>query len=47
LLGSHGGLIYNKLGDIIFMGCLLVFYGIICPKLMPYIPEGQIEKFWE
>jgi hypothetical protein len=42
LLGSQGGVIYNKIGDLIFMGCLLVFYGILCPMLKPYIPEGQM-----
>jgi hypothetical protein len=42
LLGSQGGLIYNKIGDIVFMACLLTFYGILCPYLTPYIPEGQL-----
>lgn len=32
--------------DLVFLGCVLIFYGWICPKLTPYIPEGKIKKLW-
>lgn len=33
--------------DLVFMGCILAFYGILCPKLAPYVPAGKLQKLWE
>lgn len=29
------------------MGCVLAFYGILCPRLTSYIPEGRLKKLWQ
>lgn len=36
--GLTGGVVNRKIMDLVFMGCVLAFYGILCPRLTQYIP---------
>lgn len=36
----------KKVLDLVFLGCILVFYGIVCPRLTQYLPEGKIKALW-
>lgn len=46
VFGLTGGVVNRKIMDLVFLGCALMFYGWVCPKLTPYLPEGSIKKFW-
>lgn len=46
VFGLAGGVVNRKIMDLVFMGCVLAFYGIICPRLTQYIPEGRLKKLW-
>lgn len=44
--GITGGLVNEKIMDLVFLGCLLGFYGILCPLLTRFVPEGTMSRFW-
>lgn len=41
-----GGVVNKKVIDMVFLGCVLAFYAVLCPRLTPYIPEGKMKKLW-
>jgi hypothetical protein len=44
--GLNGGLVNKKVTDLVLLACVIIFYGIICPQLTRFIPEGKFKKVW-
>lgn len=46
VFGIKGGVVNRKIMDLVFLGAVVGFYAVVCPRLTPYIPEGKMKKLW-